>query len=142
MNTLTKVVLDTNVVLSALIFGKGSTVQIRKKWQLYQFIPLASNATIAELIRVLNYPKFRLTLEDQEELLADYLPFCQTIIVPENIPTPICRDSKDQPFLELAIAGEADYLVTGDLDLLILAENFVCPIISVETFLSKFPNKN
>lgn len=138
MNTLTKVVLDTNVVLSALIFGKGSTVQIRKKWQLYQFIPLASNATIAELIRVLNYPKFRLTLEDQEELLADYLPFCQTITVPENITTPICRDSKDQPFLELAITGEADYLVTGDLDLLVLAEDFVCPIISVETFLSNF----
>jgi predicted nucleic acid-binding protein len=45
-----------------------------------------------------------------------------------------CRDPKDQMFLELAIAGNADYLITGDQDLLCLAPDFNCPILTIEQF--------
>ena len=72
-----------------------------------------------ELIRALAYPKFQLDTEARDGLLADYLPGCTTIRMPRKPPrTPECRDPFDLPFLQLAIVGKADYLVTGDRDLL------------------------
>ena len=87
---------------------------------------------------MLGYPKFALSVREQEDLLADYLPFCTTVKVPVPPPrTPACRDAFDIPFLELAIAGGADFLVTGDLDLLTLSGEFhQCPIIKAEEFLT------
>jgi putative PIN family toxin of toxin-antitoxin system len=69
-NSLLRVVIDTNLVLSALIFG-GRTAKIRSAWQENLICPLASKDTITELIRVLAYPKFKLTTSEQEDLLAD-----------------------------------------------------------------------
>jgi uncharacterized protein len=130
-----RVVIDTNLVLSALVFG-GSTAKLRLAWQDDWFTPLASKATITELIRVLAYPKFKLTKSDQEDLLADYLPFCDTVPMPDVLPTiPDCRDRFDAPFLVLALVGRADYLVTGDRDLLCLTDSFSCPIIKADQFL-------
>ena len=118
-----RVVLDTNLVLSALVFPAGRVASLRELWQQQQFLPLVSQPTLAELIRALGYPKFRLTLAEQEELLADYLPFCSTIAIPNTPPpVPVCRDPADVPFLQLAVAGPADALVTGDQDLLALGE--------------------
>ena len=131
-----RVVIDTNLVLSALIFG-GSTARLRLAWQSDRVIPLASKATITELIRVLAYPKFKLTKAEQEDLLADYLPFCDTVLLPEQLPViPECRDPFDEPFLILALVGNADYLVTSDHDLLCLTDIFACPIVTVEQFLT------
>ncbi|MGH8215255.1 MAG: putative toxin-antitoxin system toxin component, PIN family [Rhodanobacteraceae bacterium] len=115
-------VLDTNVVLSALIRPGGVSGRLRLAWQSQLFTPLASHDTAAELIRVLDYPKFRLTPDEQHDLLADYLPWVETCRVP--VPpsgTPACRDPHDVPFLQLALAAKADALVTGDADLLVLA---------------------
>lgn len=131
-----RVVLDTNLVLSALVFSAGTLVALRRNWQSQRFTPLVSKATAGGLIRVLAYPKFRLNAEEREDLLSDYLPFCEVIQVPDPPPhTPRCRDPFDVPFLELAIASEADYLVTGDRDLLILASEFPCPIVNADSFL-------
>lgn len=130
-----RVVLDTNIVLSALVFAGGRLAPLRQRWQQTHFQPLASAASIAELMCVLGYPKFRLTLEDQQELLADYLPFCAVIKIPAKPPqTPACRDPFDVPFMQLAIAGKADYLVTGDLDLLSIHLNKKCAIVTAEQF--------
>ncbi|MHB1144693.1 MAG: putative toxin-antitoxin system toxin component, PIN family [Thiobacillus sp.] len=129
-------VLDTNLVLSALVFAQGRLAVLRHAWQSGHCVPLVSKATTAELIRVLAYPKFKLSDEEQQELLADYLPWCATVRIPNPPPvTPECRDSFDQPFLQLAVAGKADYLVSGDQDLLILADRFDCPIVSAEQFI-------
>ncbi len=129
-----RVVLDTNLVLSALLFG-GSTAKLRLAWQDDQFIPLAAKATITELIRVLAYPKFQLTTAEQEDLLSDYLPFCETVLIPDVLPAiPDCRDPLDVPFLVLALVSRADYLVTGDRDLLCLANQFPCPIVQAAQF--------
>jgi putative PIN family toxin of toxin-antitoxin system len=85
---------------------------------------------------VLTYPKLRLGRGEREDLLADYLPFCETVLVPNPPPpTPTCRDPFDVPFLELAVAGAADYLVTGDRDLLILAGQASCSIVTAGDFL-------
>ena len=110
-----RVVLDTNLVLSALVFANGRLAALRHAWREGHCVPLVSKATTAELIRVLTYPKFKLSDEDQQELLADYLPWCATVRIPNSAPdTPNCRDPFDQPFLQLAVVGKADYL--GGLD--------------------------
>ncbi len=131
-----RVVIDTNLVLSALVFG-GRLSRLRLAWQNNRFIPLASEVTIAELVRVLTYPKFKLTNSEQEDLLSDYLPFCDTVLIPDTLPVvPECRDPFDIPFLLLAVVGQADYLVTGNGDLLCLSDNFSCPILTIDEFLT------
>lgn len=134
-----RVVIDTNLVLSALVFAGGRLVPLRLAWQAQRVLPLVSRATAAELIRTLAYPKFKLAAHEQEELLADYLPYCKTVRIPAVPPaTPRCRDAFDVIFLELALAGKADALVTGDKDLLSLAGQMACPILSAEQFFRSF----
>ncbi|MDO8703659.1 MAG: putative toxin-antitoxin system toxin component, PIN family [Sulfuricaulis sp.] len=131
-----RVVIDTNLVLSALVFAQGRLPPLRLAWQGTHCQPLLSSATAAELIRVLAYPKFKLSAEDQQELLADYLPYCATVRIPAKLPaTPACRDKFDLPFLQLAVAGKADYLVSGDQDLLSLDGQLACPIITADQFM-------
>jgi putative PIN family toxin of toxin-antitoxin system len=136
-----RVVVDTNVVLSALLFGGGPPAQIRAAWQAGRFVPLASAATAQELVRVLAYPKFRLTAAEQQDLLADYLPWVRVIRIPDPPPTtPHCRDPFDLPFLHLAIVGRAHVLVSGDKDLLALAgASGLCPVLSAEAFCRQPP---
>lgn len=125
MSSPLRVVLDTNVVLSALVFGGGPAGRLRLAWQQDVFLPLASTATARELVRVLGYPKFRLSLQEQEELLADYLPHTHAVRIPQPPPSvPACRDVMDLPFMQLAAAGSAQVLVSGDRDLLTLTGEF------------------
>ena len=119
-----RVVLDTNVLLSALVFN-GGLARFRNLWTAKRILPYASKQTTQELILVLANNKFKLNAADQEGLLADYLPFAQVSEAPGYVvqtSLPICRDPKDQMFLNLAASAKADYLVTGDQDLLVLAE--------------------
>ncbi len=137
----TRVVFDTNTVLSALVFGKGRLAWLRAAWRQGDIIPLVSESTAAEIRRVLNYPKFQLTPVEQTALLNDYLPFCERVEIPAPPPpVPDCRDLKDVPFLWLAIAGQAAYLVTGDQDLLVLVDDFPVPIVTATTFQDIFNN--
>ena len=131
-----RVVLDTNLVLSALVFRSGAAVELRHSWQRGACLPLVSTATVQELIRVLTYPKFRLSPDDQHELLADYLPYARTVQIPSPPPfVPRCRDAFDVPFLHLAIAGRADRLASGDKDLLSLVGEFPVAIVSLADLL-------
>ena len=70
-----RVVLDTNVLISALLFRAGALSWIRQAWQSNIIRPVASRETTLQLIRVLAYPKFRLTDDDRDDLLGDYLPW-------------------------------------------------------------------
>lgn len=141
MSAVPRVVLDTNLVLSALVFSGGRLALLRHAWQAVAFTPLVSRETAAELVRVLAYPKFGLTSEGQEVLLADYLPYCATVKIPARKPrVPACRDPFDEPFLVLAVAGKADALVTGDQDLLTLAGQPPCPVLTAEAFLASLPS--
>lgn len=131
-----RVVLDTNVVLSALVFAKGPVARVRAAWQTGLCVPLVSHATMLELVRVLAYPKFGLDAQEQQELLADYLPCAEVVRVPDPPPTvPPCRDPFDRPFLELAAAARAKVLVTGDADLLAVGSVGRCRILAPEAFL-------
>jgi len=138
-----RVVLDTNIVLSALVFGGGTPGRLRHAWQQGALVPLVCTTTAQELVRVLAYPKFRLSSQDQEELLADYLPYAQTIQIPQPPPVvPECRDPLDLVFMQLAMAGRATVLVSGDKDLLVLADGFAgaghCCIMDMDAFIRAY----
>ncbi len=137
-----RVVLDTHVVLSALVFGGGQAGQLRRAWQAGAFVPLVSAVTVQELVRVLAYPKFALARAEQDELLADFLPYAQTVRIPQPPPpVPDCRDPLDVPFLQLAVAGQAQRLVSGDNDLLAVAQAFHqatgCRVTTLSALLSE-----
>ena len=139
MSAAPRVVLDTNVVLSALVFRGGSAGLVRLAWQRGDIVPLVNTTTAHELVRVLDYPKFRLSKAEQTELLADYSPYTETVRGLKSLPRlPECRDPLDRPFMQLAVAGKAQVLVSGDRDLLSIAEVFEhasgCAIVTLEAF--------
>jgi len=135
-----RLVLDTNTVLSALLFAQGRLVWLRLAWQRHRLIPLVSRETTEELIRVLAYPKFKLTPAEREELLGDYLPYCETVVLPPMLPDlPDCRDPADKPFLKLALVAKADALISGDADLQVLAGVFSVPIVAPGDVALQFP---
>jgi uncharacterized protein len=113
-------VFDTSVVVSALLFGRGHLAWLRSHWAEGRCVPLLSHETAEELTRVLRLRKFRLTLSEFHEALAAYLPYGEIVEVTRKCSV-VCRDVKDQPFLDLAHSGKADSLVSGDRDLLVLA---------------------
>jgi uncharacterized protein len=113
-------VFDASTVVSALVFRTSGLSWLRTHWRESACVPLISRATAAELVKVLAYPKFNLSTEDQREFLSDYLPYCEAISVKRKCPL-ACRDARDQPFLDLAQCGNAASLVSGDKDLLALA---------------------
>jgi len=137
--TRTRWVLDTNVLLSTLLFPIGRSAWLRDAWRAGTIVPFASRETTTELIRVLCHPRFRLSPREREDLLADYLPHCESVIVSTPPPVPDCRDPFDRPFLELARAANADGLVTGDKDLHSLAPAFPIPILTPAAALATLP---
>ncbi len=114
-----RAVLDTNVILSALIFG-GRTGGLVSAWQTGRFQLLLPRAILEELLRVLAYPKFQLTEGEIRGLIEEELvPFAETVIV-RGQPAVRLRDPDDLPVVACALTGRARYLVTGDADLLSL----------------------
>ena len=139
-----KVVIDTNVVISATLFGSGLMKPLRLAWQAGQVVPVISKETRAELLRVLAYEKFQLTEADIARVLALYLPNAQFHEIDPTIANrsqiPACRDTRDQIFLDLAQSAKANCLATGDKDLLVLANtpNLSFRILKPVEFLTQY----
>lgn len=127
-----RVVCDTNVVVSALVFRAGRLAWLREAWNAGTVVPLVSRQTLAELVRVLGYPKLRLDAEETKILLAQYMEHAETVARVRAGRVPTCRDPDDRAFLRLAHAAKADALVTGDSDLLALAARSRIPILAPE----------
>jgi uncharacterized protein len=126
-----RLVLDTNTVVSALLFPNGRLSWLRVAWQGGRFVPLISKATAGELLRVLTYPKFKLSEDEQQDLLGDYLPWCEVVDVKASKrKLPQCRDPADLPFLQLALSARADGLISGDDDILVLQDQFAIPVVA------------
>lgn len=135
-----RVVLDTNAVVSALVFDRGAMAWFRHAWQRLLFIPLIDQHSVQEVIRVMSYPKFGLNDESVRQLLSDYLPYAEVVTsrVRGVSRLPVCRDPDDQPFLILAHGGNADVLVTGDQALLELDGKTAFRIESPAAFRRRF----
>ena len=130
-----KIVFDTNVVISATLFRSSHLSPMRAAWQEERLTPIVCAETNAELVRVLAYKKFKLTEVGIAHVLALYLPYAQSHKIntksQSTLALPICRDVRDQIFLELAKSANADFLVSGDEDLLSLAGD---PAILLQRF--------
>ena len=135
-----RVVLDTNTVLSALVFENGRLVRIRDLWTGAKILPLVCAATVRELIAALAYPKFKLNEGDVRVLLAAYLPFTEAVVLLDETvaQVPRCSDPDDQVFLRLTAFGEAEVLVTGDKQVLALAQQAPFEIETPAQFLDRF----
>lgn len=134
--TVIRTVLDTNVLVSALLFS-GEMGHIVSSWKARKFLPVFSHDTFDEFRRVLAYPKFSLTPREIDALLQDeVLPFCEVVDVEDDI-IGVCRDRADDKFLSCAVAATADYIVSGDKDLLVLGNFRNIPIITVAAFQEK-----
>ena len=114
-----KVVVDTNVVISALLFG-GTPAKLIALWQSDTIKPVASKEIVDEYLRVLTYPKFKLSEEEINFLLyQEILPYFDVI---ETHPGPriIKSDPADDKFIRCALAANALYIISGDQHLLAL----------------------
>lgn len=115
--TTRRIVLDTNVYVSRFLRPQSVPgLAVAKAWMTCQ--PLISIPTWRELYDVLNRPKFAPYV--QPSLLAAFLRNLLEIseLVSTASPIRACRDPKDDRFLEVAVHGRADVLVTGDQALL------------------------
>lgn len=128
-----KAVLDTNVVVSALLF-RGSASRLVEDWQNKRFIMLLSGQMLEECARVMAYSKFGLTTVEITGLLErQLLPFAHAVI-PKPIAPVIHKDPTDDMFLACAASGKADVIVSGDHHLLALGHYGKIPIVTVGSF--------
>jgi len=113
-----KLVLDTNVLISAFLW-KGTTRQILERIIDGQDKLLTANEILAEFSSVLSRPKFGLTPGELSYFLSAVTEMSDMIGLSGTIKN-ACRDSADDKILECALLGEADRIITGDADLLVL----------------------
>lgn len=131
------VIFDCNVLVSAFIFRGGTT---RKSWDKAKanHSIISSQNIFAEYRYIFSHSKFDKYLkpETRQELILEIGSVIKTVPVTHNVK--ICRDPKDDMYLELALSGKADCIITGDPDLQILNpfENIL--IISPKEFLEQF----
>jgi uncharacterized protein len=130
-------VIDTNVLISALLFQASvpfRAVELAEK----QGIILYSEATVKELEQVLNRQKFNkyLSWEERQIFFLKFISASELVSIKEIIA--VCRDEKDNKFLELAVSGNANIIVTGDLDLLVLNPFQCVEILTPDMFIHKF----
>ncbi len=133
------IVADTGVLVSALTGKSLRPILIYLRDNRFRLV--FSEVTLEELVYVLKRPKFKkyFTTKDIQDFLF-FLNFHSTVAIPfEKIND--CRDSKDNIFLECAIAGEVDYIVSSDSDLLILTPYRGIPVIPPRKFLKLMKKK-
>jgi putative PIN family toxin of toxin-antitoxin system len=135
-----RAVIDTNVLVSALIRRQGVSGQVLRHLRNGSFTILYSVPLMVELVNVLS----RLHIQSKYHVQSDDIIALINVIrlrgelVSPNQMVEACRDPKDNRFLEAALEGKADMIVSGDADLLELREFKAIPILSVAEFLAQF----
>ncbi|MDT8399336.1 MAG: putative toxin-antitoxin system toxin component, PIN family [Pseudomonadales bacterium] len=133
-----RIVVDSNVLISALLLPGSKPHQVLEQLAVKNMALLFSDNTFTELVTRLTKPKFdQYRTPEQLEAFLDWLSELGEWVVP-NLSVNACRDSDDNKFLSLALAGEADCLISGDKDLLVLHPFENIPILSPGDFLSTF----
>lgn len=128
-----KVVLDTSVLISALLF-KGELSKLVELWQKGKIVPVISRDTFQELRSVLAYPKFSLSQEEINTIIEnEILPYFEVVEVTREIKG-VCRHPADDKFISCALSASADYIVSGDRDLCDLNRYMSVRIITPSDF--------
>jgi putative PIN family toxin of toxin-antitoxin system len=117
-----RVVLDTNTIISGLFWG-GVPWQVYSAAFAEHYTLLTTDDLLNELMIVLNRPKFVQSLaifkRTAEDIVSEYRQVAE-FVIPAEIPSDVIRDPKDRAVLACAVGGKADFIVSGDKDLLIL----------------------
>lgn len=127
-------VFDTNVLISALLFKKSKPAQALR-YALANGLILLSLDLLEELNEVLGRARFDryLTSEEREEFLEALIERAVLVEIIENVQE--CRDPKDDKVLELALNGKAQYIISGDRDLLVLHPFRDVLVVTADEFL-------
>lgn len=136
MTRRTRLVVDTGVIVSAVLLPRSVPRQVFD-WAIACGRLLVSGETIAEVDEVLRRPKFDQYVREirRLEFLAALVQAAEVIEVVDHVTD--CRDPKDNKFLNLALSGGANYLVTGDGDLLVLHPYRGVTILAPHAFLAR-----
>ncbi|HSK79413.1 MAG TPA: putative toxin-antitoxin system toxin component, PIN family [Thermoanaerobaculia bacterium] len=134
-----RAVVDTNILIRALLKPQGTVAPILGRLRAGDYLLLYSTETLEEIADVLSRPRFRnkygIRDRDVEALLALLILRGEKVAPSQRIAA--CRDPKDDKFLEVAVAGQAEILVTGDRDLLVLSPFQGIPFLTPAEFLNR-----
>ena len=133
-------VFDTNVIVSALLFENSKPAQALRYVLAHGEI-LLSLELLEELNEVLGRKRFNryVTPEEREEFLEALIERAILVEITENVQE--CRDPKDNKILELALNGEAQYIISGDRDLLVLHPFRDVMVMTADEFLKTIESK-
>lgn len=133
-----RAVVDTNILVRAVIKPQGSVGPVLQRLRWREYTLLLSRATLDELVDVLHRPRLQAKYGLSESALRAVirLVVLRSELVQPDEPVVVCRDPKDDKFLEVALAGQAGVIVSGDEDLLILDPYAGIPIVSPSRFLA------
>ena len=132
-----RVVIDTNVVLSGVAYLASPPGRVMQLWQSGALEAVVSEFLLSEIARVLPRMNTRLNWSAQEQ--QDYVEMMRILFdVVEPAAPDAVRDKNDNPVLGTLMAAGADYLITGDKDLLALAAEF--RIVTPAQFLQRHAN--
>jgi hypothetical protein len=132
-----KVVIDTNVVVSGLLF-QGVPGRIVSLWQKKAIRPFITQEMIDEYLKVLAYPKFQLSGAEIEYVMhQEILPYFEPVTASSDIHI-VSADPDDDKFIHCALAGSVDIIISGDKHLLDLGEYRSISILQPAQFLQRF----
>jgi putative PIN family toxin of toxin-antitoxin system len=134
-----KAVLDTNIIVSRFLSPHGFPALILAFWEKGLFELVVSEAILAEYGRVLGYPsvqaRHQLRHEEIAQVIQDFRTFATVVRVQEPIDV-ILEDPSDNRFLEAAVSGACDYIVSGDPHLLRVGEYQGIAILTPAAFVT------
>lgn len=134
---MTRAVLDTNVIISGIIKGDSPPGRILALLFKGRFTSVTSAPLMTEVSRVLDYPKIRNKYHVSPQVSENIL--VSLALLSEIVPAPrvprTSRDPKDDHLLACAAHGRANFIVTGDEDLLVLREFQGISVVGPESFL-------
>jgi putative PIN family toxin of toxin-antitoxin system len=135
-----RAVIDTNILIRAVIKPSGTVGPIIRRLHHGDYVLVYSQPMLTELAAKLALPRIRIKYDLDDAGVQDLLALIA--LRGERVkPTrqiKICRDPKDDMFIEAALAGEAPFIVTGDDDLLILKKFETVRFVTPRTFLASF----
>jgi putative PIN family toxin of toxin-antitoxin system len=134
-----RVVIDTNVVISRYLTPQGVAAQVLDHWKHGRFVLIVSDPILTEYQKVLSYDRIRSRHQLNEveiaEVIGDFREFA-TLVEPTEHLAVVKDDPDDDKFLECAVAGEAEIIVSGDPHLLALKQYRGIQILSPAAFLA------
>ena len=134
-----KVVLDANVYVSSMVNMQGNPKRIISAWQQGTFDVMISSPILEEIGRVLRYPRIVKRHKQDETVIQRFLKLLEneaTVVEPSEVLGVVIEDESDNRYVECAIAGKAQYIISGDNHLLNIADHRGIVILSPAAFVA------